>query len=147
MWRGFQSPKDNPAWKRVECDNPDGTEHKYHLLSDWSYQSKIYELPVKHRYFERFDNGKVWVRRGYRWDGPSGITIDTPNFVDCSLPHDVEYQIMREFPGCYSPQNRLLADQQLYFHCRCWGGMVWIRAQWVYRAVRLFGDRHARPSG
>jgi hypothetical protein len=34
--------------------------------------------------------------KGYAWNGPSGPTLDTRNFMRGSLVHDALYQLMRE---------------------------------------------------
>lgn len=87
-------------------------------------------------------NGKILIREGYAWDGPSGPTIDTDTFMRGSLVHDALYQLMRE--GQLSPDWRLAADQELYRIC-IEDGMTPIRAWWVYWGVRIFAARHARP--
>ena len=80
-------------------------------------------------------------RYGYAWDGPSGPTFDTPAFMRGSLVHDALYQLIRQG---YLPEDpyRRLADEELYRICRE-DGMGWIRAQYVYAAVRWFGKSAA----
>ena len=85
--------------------------------------------------------GELGFARGYAWDGPSGPTIDTKNFMRGSLVHDALYQLMRE--GRISEDYRKLADKTLYDICRA-DGMSWVRAKFVYHAVRMFGGKHAR---
>ena len=41
-------------------------------------------------------DGMLAIMDGYAWDGPSGPTIDTKNFMRGSLVHDALYQLMRE---------------------------------------------------
>ena len=40
--------------------------------------------------------GNLTTAKGYAWDGPSGPTIYTRNFMRGSLAHDALYQLMRE---------------------------------------------------
>jgi hypothetical protein len=91
------------------------------------------------------ESGELIVKKGYAWDGPSGPTIDTKNFMRGSLVHDALYQLIRL--GCLDKNiYRLLADETLYRICRE-DGMSWIRACVVYYAVRVFGNPSARIAG
>ena len=81
------------------------------------------------------------VRKGYCWDGPSGPTWDTPNFMRGSLFHDAWYQLMREY-GSYYFQFRGGADKLLQRMCIEDGMSSW-RARWVYWGVKTFGARSA----
>jgi len=80
------------------------------------------------------------IKKGYCWDGPSGPTIDTDNFMRGSLFHDAWYQIFREF--AYYRQFRNEADKLLKLHCLEDGMSSW-RARWVYWGVKTFGRRSA----
>lgn len=83
----------------------------------------------------RPDNTLV-INRGYAWDGASGA-FDTKSIMDASLIHDALYQLIRE--GKLDKYiYRKVADRVLYHRCRL-DGMGWIRAQYVYLAVRIFG--------
>lgn len=81
------------------------------------------------------------IKKGYCWDGPSGPTIDTDNFMRGSLFHDAWYQIMREY-GSYYFKFRDDADRMLRLHCLEDGMSSW-RARWVYWGVKTFGRRSA----
>jgi hypothetical protein len=41
------------------------------------------------------ENGLVLIRKGFRWDGPSGPALDTADFMRGSCVHDLGYQAMR----------------------------------------------------
>lgn len=86
-------------------------------------------------------DGMLAIMAGYAWDGPSGPTFDTKNFMRGSLVHDALYQLMREQhldPDMY----RLIADKTLVAICKA-DGMSSIRAAWVYAGVRFGGERPA----
>jgi hypothetical protein len=85
-------------------------------------------------------DGYFTLRNGYAWDGPSGPTIDTKNFMRGSLVHDALYQLMRSA----IIDQRKRADVILK-KIRVDAGMSRIRAWWVYLGVRWFGSSSARP--
>ncbi|MGN8225955.1 DUF1353 domain-containing protein [Gracilimonas sp. BCB1] len=87
-------------------------------------------------------NGKLFISEGYSWDGPSGPTIDTKNFLQGSLVHDALYQLIREQHLDFD--NRKYADELLREMCME-DHMSKIRAFFVYWAVRLFGASSAKP--
>jgi hypothetical protein len=88
--------------------------------------------------------GLLTVKQGYAWDGPSGPTFDTLNFMRGSLVHDAFYQLMRE-EFLDHRRWREPADRLLQKMCRE-DGMTWLRAQWVYRGVRLGGGPFVDPA-
>lgn len=89
-------------------------------------------------------NGNLSISGGYAWDGPSGPTIDTKNFMRGSLAHDALYQLMREELLDHN-QYREAADRLLQSLCKE-DGMWALRAWWVYLGVRIFGDPSADPA-
>jgi len=81
-------------------------------------------------------NGLLTIARGYAWDGPSGPTIHTPNFLRGSLVHDALYQLIRT--GVLSTNARSKVDlllKELVLE----DGMNSLRAWWVHKAVDWFG--------
>ncbi len=89
-------------------------------------------------------DGTLRIARGYAWDGPSGPTIDTLDFMRGSLVHDALYQLMRENHldhAVYRDQ----ADRLLQRLC-IEDGMSTPRAWLVYKAVSWFGDPSADPA-
>lgn len=111
--------------------------YKYQLLEDYVFDVGIKARPaVVTKFVELGPKGKLLVKTGYAWDGPSGLTIDTDTFMRGSLVHDALYQLMQM--GLISWKNRKLADKWLVRICKE-DGMCWIRRRWVYAAVRLLG--------
>ena len=117
---------------------------KYQLQKQYLTETEI--LPdqpvVKHKSFISLDvNGRMVIEVGYAWDGPSGPTFDTLNFMRGSLVHDAFYQLMRE--GVLDPiKFRKPADQLIRKMCKE-DGMNPIRAWWIYSALRLMGKKAA----
>jgi hypothetical protein len=56
-------------------------------------------------------DGVLTIKAGYRWDGASGPTFDTPSTMFASLVHDALYQLMRE--EAIGQEWRLRADDLL----------------------------------
>lgn len=128
----------------MECITYKGG-YKYQLKEDYSVQVDIKpQMDVKTPYIELDLNGLLTVMKGYAWDGPSGPTIDTLNFMRGSLVHDALYQLMRER---HLDKNtyRNVADRLLQRMCKE-DGMWSIRAWWVYWGVRLGGGPAADPA-
>ncbi len=90
------------------------------------------------------EEGNLKIRKGYAWDGPSGPTIDTRNFMRGSLVHDALYQLMRE-EYLDKKSYRKSVDRLLQKMCKK-DGMSSIRAWWVYQGVRFGGDPAADPA-
>ena len=119
--------------------------YKYQLCEDYEYQLGPEWPDVPHdwdtEYFYLDHRKLLVVKDKYAWDGPSGPTIDTKNFMRGSLVHDCLYQMIRE-GYLDKDQCRILADKELYKIVRD-DGMNWFRANLVYYSVRIFGNRFA----
>jgi hypothetical protein len=119
--------------------------YKYQITEDYSV--KITILPdnnIISDYIDLKTDGTIIIKKGYAWDGPSGPTIDTPNFMRGSLVHDALYQLMRE-ERISKSEYRETADRILQIMCKE-DGMSSFRALIVYQGVHLFGDPSADPS-
>lgn len=115
--------------------------YKYVLAARYEIQTAIRPpQTVGNDYITLLPNGLLTIRFGYAWDGPSGPTIDTKNFMRGSLVHDALYQLMRgKLLDC---GWRETADNELRRICRE-DGMSWLRAWWVFKAVRFAGESSA----
>jgi len=117
--------------------------YKYQLTSPVRIKLKIalnkpIDIPFLH-----FENGILTVLAGYAWDGPSGPTIDTPDFMRGSLFHDVLYQLMQGGYLDWSYQE--LADYVLVSICKK-DKMPWFRRAYVWLGVHEFGHYWAKIS-
>lgn len=127
--------------------------YKYQMVNGYGYKlpDDLFCLATGKPFNQGEANIGLWVRldwtmrtlhisRGYCWDGPSGPTIDTENFMRGSLVHDALYQLMREHS--FYRQWRDDADQILKRIC-LEDGMSKVRAAWVYWGVKTWGRRAA----
>ncbi len=117
--------------------------YKYNLHEDVEFETGLtVATPKSIGILEITATGKLIIRKGYAWDGPSGPTIDTKNFMRGALIHDALYQLMREKVLPQSARKR--ADEILREVCMK-DGMSRFRAWYVYRAVRAAGASSAAP--
>ncbi len=118
-------------------------KYKYNLHSDYTYETGLdVSNPQNLGPLEITVSGKLIIRKGYAWDGPSGPTRDSKNFMRASLVHDALYQLLRE--KILAPSEREGADQIMRRIC-LEDGMSGFRAWYVYHGVRLFGASSAAP--
>lgn len=115
--------------------------YKYQLREDMSVYTGLKGLHAVTEWLQLERDGRLNIRRGYAWDGPSGPTIDTKTFMRGSLVHDALYQLMRlELIGtvCRDHADRILRQICLE------DGMSDARAWWVYQGVKWFGGPSAQ---
>jgi hypothetical protein len=118
--------------------------YRYQLVRDYHCHVDIYPTEDCFSEYITLDkNGNLTIHRGYSWDGPSGCTIDTKNFMRGSLIHDSLYQLLRE--GLLPKEYREQADKELKKAC-LQDGMSRLRAWYVYTAVKHFAGYAADPS-
>jgi hypothetical protein len=126
----------------VKFDHP---RYKYKLVEPHTARIELH-VDAQNEYFRLEATGKLFIQAEYAWDGPSGPTFDTPDFMRGSLVHDVIYQMLREKmldPKKHS-HHRNYADRLLRRMCLEDGMPRW-RALYVYAAVRAFGGKAAAP--
>lgn len=118
--------------------------YKYQLMDDYTIQIDIKpEHDLDLRFLALSKDGILVIRKAYAWDGPSGPTVDTPDFMRGSLVHDALYQLMRLNTLDYK-KYRKRADEILREIC-LEDGMATFRAWYVYQAVQIFGESAAAP--
>ena len=116
--------------------------YKYQLVNDYTVGTLIKpEVEIMTEMIELYPSGILTIRHGYSWDGPSGPTVDTKNFMRGSLVHDALCQLIRE-GSLDRAVHRPVADAILRRICRE-DGMSAIRAWWVYSGVRLYARFNA----
>ena len=117
--------------------------YKYNLHADYTFETGLtVDTPGEIGPLSITATGKLLIKKGYSWDGPSGPTIDTKNFMRGALVHDALYQLMRERVLPQSCRKR--ADEILREIC-LEDGMSRVRAWYVFKAVRAAGAKSARP--
>jgi hypothetical protein len=124
-------------------------KYKYQLMDDYSLnidihpENDIIEPPMPRETYIRLEkSGTLTIYKFYAWDGPSGPTKDTKNFMRGSLVHDALYQLIRGH--CIDQKFREYADDLLRAIC-IEDGMSRFRAWYVYMGVRIFGGIAIKP--
>lgn len=116
--------------------------YRYQLNESYIIQVPIFlNKSIQTEWLELSQYGHLSIKTGYAWDGPSGPTIDTDNFIRASLIHDALYQLFR-LKLLNARLRRKTADKILKAICKE-DGMSFFRREYVYRAVRLFGATSA----
>jgi len=119
------------------------TGYKYQLCAEVYFVTNCYpKKDITTQFLILTTKGELTIKSGYAWDGPSGISIDTKDFMRGSLVHDALYQLMRM--SLLSLKFKCEADKHLQDICIA-DGMWRIRAWWVYKAVANFGHSSTLP--
>lgn len=116
--------------------------YKYQLTKRAETQTSF--RPKEDIHFEfisLYTNGILVIDKGYAWDGPSGPTFDTKDFMAGSLFHDALYQLIRN--GFLDFILWRKADRFLSRVCRrC--GMWKLRIKWVMAGLKLANGEAAK---
>ncbi len=135
------------SWEKIK--HP---KFKYRVTKTYSIALR-FKPPgwIQSKYFEFMPMGLLVIKKGYRWDGASGPTIDTESTMRASAVHDVIYQMIRE--GDLIPAFKSLGDLELPrlmiedYRAANPVSRIWsrFRAGYYYQAVKLFGASSCRP--
>lgn len=120
----------------------------YKMLRDRSTLIAFIDYDIEHEYFSLNRNGLLTVKKGYKSDGPSGWTFDTPSFMRGAIGvHDPLFQMLRdglfgeitdeEFEDLF-----YLANSELERICSL-DGMIAGRKHLVESVVQTFGRSSA----
>ena len=89
---------------------------KYQLdQSYWDFVTIKPEKNIETHFIRLATNGSLYIKKGYAWDGPSGLTFDTKSSIRGSLVHDALYQLLRM--GLLPQSDRKAADYELHSRC------------------------------
>ena len=126
-------------------------EYKYELLKEYDFYVNFGPKMniINDFYFLRID-GLLCIKKGYRWDGASGPTVDTNNTMRASCVHDALYQMIRR--GELSIEYKVEADEALRRimledskQAGISGFFNRFRAGYYFYAVKLFGWSSCEP--
>jgi hypothetical protein len=69
---------------------------RYKLNKNYTIDSGITGLSIDGQFLRLSKGGAFMIRKGYRWDGPSGPAPNTTSMMRASLVHDAFYELMRK---------------------------------------------------
>ncbi len=120
------------------------SDYKYQLAEGYAISISIKpKSDIKTEFIDLDTDGKLTVKKGYAWDGPSGPVKDTKENMRASLVHDALYQLMRN-KELKSRTHRKAADQEFKDICKA-DGVSNFTASVYYKALRIFGKPAASP--
>jgi len=120
------------------------SDYKYQLAEGYVVNISINpKSDIKTEFIDLDTDGKLTVKKGYAWDGPSGPVKDTKENLRASLVHDALYQLMRN-NELKTRTHRKTADQEFKDICKA-DGVSNLRASVYYKALRKFGKPAASP--
>ena len=116
--------------------------YKFQLAEEYHVHTNLTGYEFMTDYISLSPTGLLSVAKGYAWDGASGPSINSKNFIRPSLIHDCFYQALRQD---LLPQScRKYADDRLKADC-IRDGMSKFRAWYVHLAVKTFAKAAANP--
>ncbi len=86
--------------------------YKYGLMERYAHETGMTldaAVASRNGWVKMNRSERLTTKKGYAWDGPSGPTIDSKNFMRGSLVHDALYQLMREAPATAQAQTSCYA--------------------------------------
>lgn len=116
--------------------------YKYQLIKSYQIDTGIKGYEINTPFISLNSEGKMRISEKYAWDGPSGPTIDTLNFMRGSLVHDAFYQLIRLELIPFTLRDQ--TDKLLVKICKE-DGMSSFRSWFVYNALKWFGGKAAKP--
>ncbi len=120
------------------------SDYKYQLAEGYEMTISIKpKSDIKTEFIDLDTDGKLTVKKGYAWDGPSGPVKDTVENMRASLVHDALYQLMRN-KELSTRTHRKAADQEFKDICKA-DGVSNFRASVYYKGLRKFGKPAASP--
>lgn len=125
-----------------EIDHP---LYKYEMIRSRTVQTSWLGTTIDCLFFHLNVLGLMTIKKGYRWDGPSGPTVDTPSFMRSSAVHDCFFQALRQAlikeeqrEEFFISANRDLKSISIE------DGMLKTRAKIVKFSVSKFGKKYTK---
>jgi len=125
-----------------EIDHP---LYKYEMIRSRTVQTSWLESTIDCDFFHLNVLGLMTIKNGYRWDGPSGPTIDTPSFMRSSAVHDCFFQALRHrlIKRAQREEFFISANKDLKY-ISIEDGMLKSRAKIVKFSVSKFGKKYTK---
>lgn len=114
-------------------------DDKYRLDSQYKATTRVEGFSVETAACTLEPTGRLILKRGFTWNGPSGPAVDTPRTMIPSAIHDCLYGLIEA--GDLPNDARKDSDKTYREALRNWG-VSGLRRGLHFRGVRLFGWLH-----
>lgn len=111
--------------------------YKYQLEEAYDCMTPIKGESIKDKQFTLLPNGRLYIRKGFAWDGASGPTIDTKDSMRASLVHDVFCVVMRDGRLSYDKWQNTVNE---LFRRQCIEDGMWAPRATLWHAAVEFAD-------
>ena len=117
--------------------------YKFELAQTYQIQTEIFpEKQIVESYVGLGVDGLLTIFNGFKIDGVTH-SITTSNVMRAAFVHDALYQLMRsgKLPLSYKDKS-----DKLFYDILIKDGTAKFRAWYMYQAVKLFGEKYAKPT-
>jgi hypothetical protein len=122
------------------------SDYKYQLANAYTIQTVLQpKVDIVTEFIDLDVAGKLLIKKGYAWDGPSGPVMDTEENMRASVIHDAFYQLMRNEDIHFPSRTYRKSADQLFKDICIDDGVSHFWACKFYRALRRFGKPAASP--
>lgn len=116
--------------------------YRYQLQADYSVFIGLLGYKIRTDFITLTESGWLTIRKGYAWDGATGLPSTPRSLMRASLVHDAMYQLIRN--GLFD--RRDVADEVFFEFAQEDGFMAaplahWIVQQWGERFARYYPDK------
>lgn len=125
-----------------EIDHP---LYKYEMIRSRTVYTSWHGSTLDCAFFHLNVLGLMTIKKGYRWDGPSGPTVDTASFMRSSAVHDCFFQALRQDLIIHNLREEFFesANEDLEA-ISIEDGMLETRAEYVKFSVNKFGKKYTK---
>lgn len=116
---------------------------KYTTVRPYATFLKEFEghAPFESDFIQMESNGRLTIKTGFMWDGPSGPTVDDKTNMRAAAVHDALYRSIVLGHIDYSMRKKI---DKIFHRMLIEDGMGRFRARYYYLGVRWFGGPYAR---
>lgn len=116
--------------------------YRYQLQADYSVFIGLLGYKIRTDFITLTESGWLTIRKGYAWDGATGLPSTPRSLMRASLVHDAMYQLIRN--GLFD--RRDVADELFFEFAQEDGFMaaplaLWIVEQWGGEFARYYPDK------
>ena len=116
--------------------------YKYQLAENYSVFTGILHHKIRTDYITLTPSGWLTIKKGYAWDGATGLPSTPKSLMRASLVHDALYQLIRngifDRRDCADVLFGEMAEEDGFFAAPL---ALWIVEQWGGKFARYYPDK------